>query len=181
MDVKPFSNEWVEGFISEACDMGLSQEQAQHLLKTASMMELSKDPNFMEGYNAVMQKQGAPVNAAAKAGVGAIEGLGALVKGTGKTFFGTGPRAAVTTGAGLVGAWLGNEQLRQNWGVSPEQGELIRTLDYANPQDYENIVNNWANNFQGRRLNQADALRQMYRGRMGSQGAMPSYMSPYMF
>jgi hypothetical protein len=171
METKPFSTEWVEGFISEACDMGLSQEQAHALLKTASMLQLSKDPSFTEGFNAEMKKSAQ----------GAWAGLAQALKGGGKALFGSGPRAAISTAALMGGGYMANNALRSRWKVSPEQGEFIRQLDSAAPGDYENIAQNWAANRESKRLNEADAIRKRYQSGVNQFGGgnRPAYMSPY--
>lgn len=61
MEITPFSQPWIEGFVSEAADLGLNSTQTEALLKQASFMALMQDSNFAAGFNEEMQKQSAAV------------------------------------------------------------------------------------------------------------------------
>lgn len=56
MNVKMFSDEWVEGFAKEADALGLDQEQAKALLKYAAQQLLMEDGAFAQGFQDEMQK-----------------------------------------------------------------------------------------------------------------------------
>ena len=56
MEITPFSQPWIEGFVSEAADLGLDPAQTEALLKQASFMALMQDSNFADGFNEEMQK-----------------------------------------------------------------------------------------------------------------------------
>ena len=170
METKPYSPEWVEGFITEACDMGLSKDQAQRLLKTASMMELSKDPGFKAGYDAEMQKQG-----------GALGTLGKAMWG----------HPAASALAALAAGYGGYQAIRPHWNMNPEQQELYNSIQWGNPERWDDIAQNFAHNKEQRRGNEANVYRQnamntmrnsgMGMGMGGMGGMYPSYMSPMMY
>ena len=181
METKPYSPEWVEGFITEACDMGLSKEQAQNLVKQASMMELSKDPAFKAGYDAEMQKQ---------AGAGAQ--LEQALAKKAPTLLGTmwnHPAATALAGLGL--GYGGYQAVRPHWNMNPEQQELYNQIQWGNPEQWQDIAQNFAHNHEARRGNEANMYRQNAMntmrnsgmGMMGGMGGMgyPSYMNSMMY
>ena len=124
MEITPFSQEWIEGFVNEAADLGLSPEQADALLKQASFMALMQDPNFAEGFQGEMQK------AAINVPVGKM--MGTLAKWA--------PGLAIG-GLGIWGAQKGMNAINRNWRKSPEQANLLRVAEESgDPEMISNYV-----------------------------------------
>lgn len=156
MEITPFSQPWIEGFVSEAADMGLTPEQADQLLKQASFMALMRDGNFAAGFNEEMQKAALNVNVP----VGAI--AKSMIKWT----------PAVATGAlGLYGLREGSNWWQRNVGVGPENRGIIEAMQYR-PNDVEGIANMIKTKDRNARLKHFQDLYNRYTEAQGDQAMM---------
>ena len=138
---------WLEGFVSEAANMGLTKQAAHELLRTAARRDLmDTDPAFAEGYQKEMEKQG--ISGGQLAGLLALLGIGGGVALGGQEFlrnamapwgrnpaeqaryhmlrqgtrmFGGNPDEAIELGSGMIGRELQN-RTQQHGGVYMPQG-----------------------------------------------------------
>jgi hypothetical protein len=98
------NDNWLEGFVGQAKEAGLDEEQAAELLKASAQIQLmEKDSAFAAGYNQEMQKQGQ----------GAWKALSTLLS-----------KPAISmplTAGGLLGGQNIYDWLKRNWRKGPQE------------------------------------------------------------
>lgn len=122
MNVKTFSDEWVEGFAKEAESRGLDQEEAKALLKYAAQQLLMEDKAFAEGFQETMEK-----SAFLPLILPALGTLGTL--------------------AGAYGLQQLYNRFRPSVGNTPEQADLIRKMHGSNDfEQMQELMNQYRHN-----------------------------------
>ena len=163
MEITPFSQPWIEGFVSEAADLGLDSAQVERLLKQASFLALMGNDDFAGGFREEMQKQAQTIN------------LAPLTKLLWKY-----APALALGGLGLYGGQQALNTVQRHWDVPPEMQPFVQYAQNA-PSDYRGLGSAWSaaqdaesaramSNFQ-RRYAKAQADQRMFSSMSPGQGS----------
>ena len=163
MEITPFSEAWIEGFVNEAADLGLSPEETDALLKQASFMALMQDSSFAEGYSEEMEKSAqAP-------------GIGRALVNLGSALF-RGGASKIPLWAGLLGGaaagyggYKGLQAIGRHWNRTPEQAQFMKY--YQSMGADPDTVAQMARNMEMERMNRTMGQMSQYMGQLrGLQG-----------
>lgn len=109
-------NLWFEGFVEACVESGLSKEAAVSLLKTAAQLDMCRDQNFVEGFQAELEKDAGALTTLAKSPAWLSVPSSIL---------------------GFVGLQNLLDEVQRNWRRSPEQAALLEQLEQAG--DYPDL------------------------------------------